>query len=133
MKKILLTMLIVSVLAISILTISVLAEYPTPEVDEIAVQNFVESVGVQIRIPIVITYRSLTWYKYDEGIKLTQKEIDKLSDDEKEWYGLGYKVEYGEWQSEDDEKVESAIYGSGVVIYSAILPEPLQSQEKVIY
>ena len=133
MKKTLLTMLIVSVLAISILTISVLAEYPTPEVDEIAVQNFVESVGVQIRIPIVITYRSLTWYKYDEGIKLTQKEIDKLSDDEKEWYGLGYKVEYGEWQSEDDEKVESAIYGSGVVIYSAILPEPLQSQEKGIY
>jgi len=116
------------------LAIPILAdEYPTPEVDEIQVQNFVESVGVQIRIPIVITYRSLTWYKYEEGVKLTQKEIDRLNDDEEEWYELGYKVEYGEWQTKDEQKVEWAIYGSGVIIYSAVLPEPLQSKEKGIY
>ena len=129
MKKILLAILIVFMLAIPVLA----TEYPTPEVDEIQVQNFIESVAVQIRIPVVFVYRSLTWYKYEKGIKLTQKEIDRLNDDEKEWYELGYKVEYGEWQTKDEEKVESAIYGSGGVIYSAVLPEPLQSKEKGIY
>lgn len=128
MKKILLAIIIVACLAIP-----VLAEYPTPSVDDISVQNFVESVGVQIRIPVVYTYRDLTWYKYDEGVKLSQKEIDKLSDDEKIWYELGYKVEYGEYKTKDEERVEAAIYGSGVIIYSAVLPEPLQSQELSIY
>lgn len=129
MKKILLAIIIVVCLTLPVLA----DEYPTPPVDDISVQNFVESVGVQIRIPVVYTYRDLTWYKYDEGVKLPQKEIDKLSDDEKTWYELGYKVEYGEWKIKDEEKVEAAIYGSGVVIYSAVLPEPLQSQELSIY
>jgi len=129
MKKILIIMLLVMSLVIPVLADG----YPTPAVDELAVQTFVESVGVQIRIPVVYTYNTLTWYKYEEGKKLTDKEIDKLSDDEKEWYKLGYKVVYGEWQTKDEEKVEIAIYGSGVIIYSAVLPEPLQSKEKGIY
>jgi len=128
MKKFFLAILIVAFLALPVLA----QEYPTPEVDEIAVQDFVESVGVQIRIPVVITYRTLTWYKYEEGTKLTKEQIDLLSDDEKIWYGLGYKVEYGKWLEKDEEKVESAIYGSGIVIYSSVLPEALQSKEKGI-
>ena len=127
MKKLLLAILIVCVFAIPVFAVT---DYPTPEVDEIAVQDFVESVGVQIRIPVVITYRTLTWYKYEEGTKLTQEKINLLSDDEKIWYELGYKVEYGKWLEKDEEKVESAIYGSGIVIYSSVLPEPLQSKEK---
>lgn len=116
------------------LTVSIFAsEYPTPIVDDLAVQKFVESVGVQIRIPVVMIKRNLTWYKYDDGVKLSQKKIDKLTDDEKIWYAQGYRVEYGDWQTKDEEKVEAAIYGSGVVIYSAILLKPLQSQEKGIY
>ena len=107
--------------------------YPTPEVDELEVQNFIESVGIQVRIPVVYTSRDLSWYKYEKGQKLTEKQIDKLNDDEKLWYAMGYKVEYGEWKAKDEEKIEAAIYGSGVVIYSAVLPEPLQSKEKGIY
>ncbi|PKP62216.1 hypothetical protein CVT91_00055 [Candidatus Atribacteria bacterium HGW-Atribacteria-1] len=129
MKRFLAILLLVIVLVVPVLA----QPYPTPIVDDVAVQKFIESVGVQIRIPVVITYRTLTWYKYEEGKKLTQKEIDKLSDDERVWYGLGYKVEYGEWLTKDEEKVEAAIYGSGVIIYSAILPEPLQSKEKGLY
>ena len=54
------------------LTIPVLAaEYPTPTVDELEVQKFIESVGVQIRIPCKIVYRTLTWYKFEEGQKLS--------------------------------------------------------------
>lgn len=125
---------VIALILVAFMCIPIFAEnYPTPTVDDKVVQDFIESVGVQVRIPVVWTKRTLTWYKYDEGVKLSQKEIDKLDDDEKGWYKLGYKVEYGEWQSKDEEKVEAAIYGSGVVVYSAILPKPLQSQEKGIY
>lgn len=129
MRRFLVGLLILIFLAMPIFA----TEYPTPPVDEIAVQNFVESVGVQVRIPVVYTYRDLSWYKYEAGQKLTEKQFDKLNDDEKEWYRLGYKVEYGEWQTKDEERVEAAIYGSGVVIYSAELPDPLQSKERGIF
>ena len=103
-------------------------KYPTPEVDELEVQKFVESVGVQIRIPCKIVYRSLTWYKFEEGRKLSDIEFNRLSDDEKIWYEDGYLVKYSEWEKDEKKWTEAAIYGSGVLIYSAILPEPLQSK-----
>jgi len=123
-KKILLTILIVFMLAIPVLA----DEYPTPIVDELEVQKFIESVGVQIRIPCKIVYRNLTWYKFEKGMKLSDIEFNRLSDDEKIWYKDGYLVKYGEWEKDKNKWEESAIYGSGVLIYSAILPEPLQSR-----
>ncbi len=133
MKKILLAILIVLALAIPVLA----TEYPVPPISEKDVIEFVEKVGVQVRIPVKQVYRSLSFYKFEEGTKLTDEEFKKLSEDEKTWYSQGYIVKYGEWIGDDkDEKdqiVETAIYGSGTIIYSNILPEPLQSQDKGLY
>ena len=133
MKRTLLALLIVSILAIPVLA----NEYSTPPISDKDVINFIEKVGVQVRIPVKQVYRALSFYKFEEGVKLTDDQIKMLSEDEKLWYEQGYIVKYGEWigddKDEEDQIVETAIYGSGSIIFSGILPEPLQSQEKGLY
>ena len=133
MKRILLALLIVSILAIPVLA----NEYSTPPISDKDVINFIEKVGVQVRIPVKQVYRALSFYKFEEGVKLTDDQIKMLSEDEKLWYEQGYIVKYGEWigddKDEEDQIIETAIYGSGTIIFSGILPGPLQSQEKGLY
>jgi len=137
MKKILLAILIVFMLAIP-----VLAQYQAPPISEKDVIEFVEKVGVQVRIPVEQVYRALSFYKFEEGQKYTDDEIKVLNEDEKRWYSQGYIVKYGEWigdeKKEEDQVVKTAIYGTGTIIYSSILPVALQSianssQEKGLY
>jgi len=132
-KKILLTILIVACLALPVLA----TEWISPPISEKDVIDFVEKVGVQVRIPVYQVYRPLSFYKFEEGIKLTDEELRLLNEDEKVWYEQGYMVKYGEWigddKDEEDQIVKTAIYGSGTIIYSSILPEALQSQDKGIY
>ena len=132
MKKILLAILIVMMFVLP-----VFAEYPSPPINEKDVINFIEKVGVQVRIPVKQVYRALSFYKFEEGIKLNDEEFKRLSENEKIWYEQGYLVKYGEWigddKDEEDRVVETAIYGTGTIIFSGILPEPLQSQEKGVY
>ncbi len=112
-------------------------DYPSPPISEKDVIEFVEKVGVQVRIPVKQVYRALSFYKFEEGAKFTDEEFKALSEDEKSWYNQGYIVKYGEWigddKDEEDQIVEVAIYGTGTIIYSAELPEPLQSKENEIY
>lgn len=133
MKKILLVMFIVAFLALPVLATG----WAPPPISEKDIIDFIEKVGVQVRIPVYQVYRPLSFYKFEEGVKLNDEEFKKLSEDEKVWYGQGYLVKYGEWigddKDEEDKIVKTAIYGTGTIIYSGILPEPLQSQEKAIY
>lgn len=133
MKRILLAILLVIMLALPVLA----NEYPSPEISEKDVIEFIEKVGVQVRIPVKQVYRALSFYKFEEGIKLTDEEFKRLSEDEKLWYEQGYIVKYGEWigddKDEEEQIVETAIYGSGSIIFSALLPEALQSQDKGLY
>ena len=133
MKKFLLTILILSILVIPVFS----QTYPIPKISEKDVIEFIEMVGVQVRIPVNQVYRSVSFYKFDQGEKLEQKAIDLLNEDEKTWYAQGYVVKYGEWIGDDlDEKdkiVKVAIYGSGSIIYSSVLPEALQSKDKQLY
>lgn len=112
-------------------------EYPIPPISEKDIIEFVGKVGVQVRIPVKQVYRALSFYKFQEGIELTDEEFKNLSEDEKTWYKQGYIVKYGEWigddKDEEDQIVEVAIYGSGTIIYSAELPEALQSQDRGLY
>jgi len=131
-KKILLAILIVAIFALP-----VFAEYKSPPISEKDIIEYIEKVGVQVRIPVKQVYRSLSFYKFEEGAKLTDEEFKLLNEDEKVWYEQGYIVKYGEWigddKDEEDQIVETAIYGTGTIIYSAELPEPLQSQDKGLY
>ena len=133
MKKILLAIIIVAFLALPVLA----TEWASPPISEKDVIDFIEKVGVQVRIPVYQVYRPLSFYKFEEGVKLTDEEIRKLNEDEKIWYEQGYTVKYGEWigddKDEEDQIVKVAIYGTGTIIYSAELPEALQSQDKGIY
>ncbi|GAG59179.1 unnamed protein product, partial [marine sediment metagenome] len=128
MKKILLAILIVAMLAIPVLA----TEYSAPPINDKGVIEFLEKVGVQIRIPVRIVYRDLSFYKFEKGVLLTDDEIKGLNEDEKLWYVQGYIVKYGEWigddKDEEDQVVESALYGSGTVIFSDELPEQLQEE-----
>jgi len=137
MKKILIAILIVCMFALP-----VLAQYQAPPISEKDVIEFVEKVGVQVRIPVEQVYRALSFYKFEEGQKYTDDEIKVLNEDEKRWYSQGYIVKYGEWigdeKKEEDQVVKTAIYGTGTIIYSSILPVALQSianssQEKGLY
>jgi S1-C subfamily serine protease len=131
MKKILLAILIVFMLVIPILA----SEFSTPEIRDKEVIEFIEGVGVQVRIPVHQVYRPLSFYKLEDGTGLTEEEIKNLNEDEKTWYEQGYIVKYGEWIGDDkDEKdqiVKTAIYGSGTVIFSDELPEQLQEEAEM--
>lgn len=126
MKRLFVILLLVFVLCLPMFT---QAEDKIPEKDII---ELIAKFGVQVRIPVAYVYRSLSFYKYEKGTKLTEKQIDKLNDDEKRWYAQGYIVQYGEWIGDDfkerDQLIKTAIYGSGTLIYSSILPEALQSK-----
>ena len=132
MKKILLAILIVCVFVLP-----VLAQFKTPPISEKDIIEYIEKVGVQVRIPVKQVYRPLSFYKYEEGAKLSDEKFKLLNEDEQLWYEQGYIVKYGEWigdeKDEEDQLVETAIYGTGTIIYSAELPEALQSQDKGIY
>ena len=132
LKKILLALLIVMVFVLP-----VLAQYQSPPISEKDIIDFIGKVGVQVRIPVYQVYRPLSFYKFEEGVKLTDEEFRRLNEDEKKWYQQGYTVKYGEWigddKDEEDRIVKTAIYGTGTIIYSAELPEALQSQDKGIY
>ena len=132
MKRILLALLIVFMLAIPVLA----NEYSTPPIGEKNVIDWLAKIGVRVRIPVEQVYRALSFYKFEEGKKLTDEEFNRLTEDEKKWYKQGYIVKYGEWIGDDkDEKdqiVKTAIYGSGTVIFSGELPEALQSKEREI-
>ena len=134
MKRFLAVLVIIALFCIPVFAQS---QYPKPQVREKAVIDFIEKVGVQIRIPVVQVWRSLSFYKYEKGQKLDQKVIDDMSDDEKLWYSQGYIVTYGEWIGDDlnekDQRIQTAIYGSGSIIYSNVLPESLQSKETQLY
>lgn len=136
MKKILfnfiLPILFAIVLAI-LLNYPVLAtEYQAPPIRDKEVIEFIEKVGVQVRIPVHQVFRALSFYKFDKGVKFTDEEFKALNEDEKIWYEQGYLVKYGEWigddKDEEDQIVETAIYGSGSVIFSDELPEQLQEE-----
>jgi len=133
MKKFLLAILMVAFLALPVLA----AEWASPPISEKDIIDFIEKVGVQVRIPVYQVYRPLSFYKFEEGIKLTDQEFKELNENEKVWYQQGYMVKYGEWigddKNEEDKIVKTAIYGTGTIIYSSILPEALQSQDKSIY
>lgn len=132
MKKILLAIMIVTVLALPVLA----TELASPPIIEKELIAYFDKVGFQVRIPVYQVWRDVSFYKYEKGTKLTDKEIDKLTEDEKRWYEQGYIVKYGEWQGDDKEEedkiIQTAIYGSGTIIYSAELPEALQSREREI-
>ena len=132
MKKLLLAILIVCVFVLP-----VFAEIEAPPIGDKEIIEFLEKVGVQVRIPVKQVYRALSFYKFEEGTKLSDEKYKELSEDEKVWYDQGYIVTYGEWigddKDEEDQIVETAIYGSGTIIFSNILPVPLQSQDKGLY
>ena len=133
MKKFLLAILIVMIFVLPVLAV----EYKTPRISDKDIIDFIGEVGVQVRIPVKQVYRPLSFYKFEEGVKLTDEEFRRLNEDEKVWYEQGYMVKYGEWigddKDEEDQIVETAIYGTGTIIYSSELPEALQSQDKGLY
>jgi len=128
MKRFLVALILITLLCLPVFANETFA----PQISEKDVIELIEQFGVQVRIPVEMVYRSLTFYKYEEGSKLTPKEFDRLNEDEQLWYEQGYIVKYGEWIGDDkDEKdkiIKTAIYGSGSIIYSQILPEALQSK-----
>ena len=132
MKKILLAILIVMMFVLP-----VLAQKQSPPISEKDIIDYIEKVGVQVRIPVRQIYRALSFYKFEKGVQLTNEEFNKLNENEQLWYKQGYKVVYGEWIGDDkDEKdqiIETAIYGTGTIIYSAELPEALQSKDSQTY
>lgn len=128
MKRLFIALLLVFVLCLPIFA-QADSVVKIPEKDII---ELIARFGVQVRIPVAWVYRDVTFYKYEKGNRLTEKKIDKLNDDEKRWYAQGYIVQYGEWIGDDfkerDQLIKTAIYGSGTLIYSSILPEALQSK-----
>jgi len=133
MKKFLLTILILSILAIPVFS----QTYPIPKIPEGDVIKLIEKFGVQVRIPVEQVFRSVSFYKYEKGNKLTEEQIRLLNEDEKLWYSQGYIVKYGEWigdeLKEKDQRIKTAIYGTGTIIYSSVLPEALQSKDSQTY
>lgn len=132
MKRILLVLILVALLCVPIFA----SEYPAPQIRDKDVIEWLEKIGVRVKIPVEIIWRDLSFYKLEKGKKLTDDEINRLNEDEKLWYEQGYLVKYGEWIGDDkdekDQLKEWAIYGSGSIIFSGKLPEALQSREKEI-
>ena len=128
MKRLIIALLVIFLC----LPIFAQAEYNTVKIPEGDIIELIARVGVQVRIPVAWAYRDVSFYKHEKGSKLTQKQIDKFTDDEKRWYTQGYIAQYGEWIGDDykekDQLIKTAIYGSGTLIYSSILPEALQSK-----
>jgi len=105
-----------------------------PPVQDVDLINFMKSVGVQVVVRVKRLKRELNWFKFEDGHKLTQDQLTRLNDDEKEWYAQGYKVEYGKYSEPED----WLISGSGVVIYSQKFDKPIlmknkQGKEELIY
>ena len=88
MKKLLLAILIVCVFVLPVFAIE------APPIGDKEIIEFLEKVGVQVRIPVKQVYRALSFYKYEEGQKLSDEKYKDLSEDEKVWYDQGYIVVY---------------------------------------
>lgn len=121
MKRILLVVLIGVILLSFTLNIFAMENW---RVKDKNVQDFIRSVTVQIKIGVERFERYVSWFKYEEGYKLTDKAYDRLSDDEKLWYDMGYRVEYGDW-TPFDEGIQGWICGSGYIVYSQQFSEAL--------
>ena len=125
---------LVALILVALFCLPVFAQSKIAEGDII---KLIEQFGVQIRIPVVQAYRSVSFYKYEKGSKLSDDDIKLLNEDEKRWYSQGYIVKYGEWIGDDlkekDQLIKTAIYGTGTIIYSNILPEALQSKDSQTY
>ena len=126
--------LIVVLIMVALFCLPVFAQFKIAEGDII---KLIEQFGVQIRIPVVQAFRSVSFYKYEKGSKLSDDDIKLLNEDEKRWYSQGYIVKYGEWIGDDlkekDQLIKTAIYGTGTIVYSNILPEALQSKDSQTY
>jgi len=133
MKKLIVILMMVALFCLPVFA----QQYPTPQISEKDVIEFIEMVGVQVRIPVVQVFRSVSFYKAENGAKLTEEQIKALNEDEKRWYTQGYIAIYGEWIGDDlkekDQRIQTAIYGTGTIIYSNVLPEALQSKDSQIY
>jgi hypothetical protein len=66
-----------------------------PPVQDVDLINFMKSVGFQVLVRVKRLRRTLNWFKFEDGTKLNQDELTRMSDDEKKWYAQGYIVEYG--------------------------------------
>lgn len=99
--------------------------YDPPIVKE-SLGDYVESVSVQIIVRAERQYRALNWLKYESGFRLTDAELARLSDDEREWYLQGYKL----GSKTAYEKEAWLICGSGVIVFSNILDTGIQLSEE---
>lgn len=104
-----------------------------PEVPDQSVQDFIRSITVQVIVRMKQVERDLSWYKYSEGQKLSEQQYLDLDENERKWYNMGYKVEYGEWSDkyDKDNYVTSRVCGSGYIIYSKRLSPAMQEIEGV--
>ena len=97
-----------------------------PPVQDVDLINFMKSVGVQVVVRVKRLKRTLNWFKFEDGTKLSEDQLGRLSDEEKEWYAQGYKVEYGRYADEED----WIISGSGVIISSMKFDTPILMKNK---
>ena len=100
-----------------------------PPVQDVDLINFMKSVGVQVVVRVKRLKRTLNWFKFEDGNKLSESQLTRLNDDEKRWYAQGYKVEYGDYEEPED----WLISGSGVIISSMKFDVPLLLDNKLIY
>lgn len=121
MKKILIAMLLIVFLAIPVLATECTEQSntPMPSVKDVEILEFVKSVTFKITVEGQRYVRNLNWYKLEEG-RLKSDIPYGLTDDEKKWYEMGYKMEPGEYGEPEDFQTS----GSGVVIYSQKFKEP---------
>jgi S1-C subfamily serine protease len=101
----------------------------TPPVKDVDILKFVRAVAVQIIVPTTRYYRKLNWYKLEDG----EIDHDKLDRDKEqwgyEWFKQGWRVVFGDWCTKEKAQ-DVKICGSGVILYSSVLPEGLRVEGK---
>lgn len=101
----------------------------TPKIKDVNIMDFLLDVTVQIVVPTDRYYRTLSWYKLEEG----QIDHEKLDRDKEQWgykwFKQGWKVEKGEWCTKEEAK-EVRICGSGVIVYSKMPDENYDIKDK---
>ena len=96
-----------------------------PKVEDVDLMEFIQSVAVQIIVPTTRYSRDLSWFKLEKG-QIDHEKLDRNKDQwGYKWFKEGWKVEFGDWCKYDD-AAEVMICGSGVILYSSILPEGLR-------
>ena len=92
-----------------------------PPVNDVDLIDFMASVGFQAVVRVKRLKRTINWFKFEDGTKLSQDKLTQMNDDEKKWYAQGYLVEYSEYSEPED----WLISGSGVIIYSRKYETPV--------